>query len=93
MARLLLSLIFIIGTCNGDPLAPSGAAQGVPWADYAGGVQSHIDTLKAQRDCAGLQSEFNNADANNAATMSRTGHNNAEMMKYIDSAMSQVGCY
>ena len=49
--------------------------------------------MGAAKDCTGLQSEFDAADANNAATKARTGHNNAELMGYIDDLMRKVGCY
>lgn len=52
-----------------------------------------IDALASSKDCDGLQAEFNTADANGAATMSRTGHNNALLMGYIDSKMRAAGCY
>jgi hypothetical protein len=73
--------------------SPSGgsAGGGVQWDDYAPGMQSRIDGLAT--DCDALQQEFDNADANNAATMSRTGHNNAELMKYIDAKLRTAGCY
>lgn len=66
---------------------------GVPWEDYSPSVRADIDALAAAGDCAGLQQQFDTADANNDATMARTGHNNVELMKYIDGKMSDAGCY
>lgn len=65
----------------------------VPWGDYDASVKARIDELGAESDCAGLQDEFDNADANNDATMNRTGHNNADLMGYIDEWMREAGCY
>ncbi len=74
-------------------LACSGADGGVPWNDYASSLKSTIDSLADAGDCSGLQSQFDAADANNDATMSRTGHNNAELMKYIDGKLRAADCY
>lgn len=65
----------------------------VPWADYASDLRGRIDALAAAKDCTGLQSEFDIADANNDATMARVGHNNADLMGYIDGVMRAAGCY
>lgn len=65
----------------------------VPWADYDPSVKARIDSASATRDCTTLQSEFDTADANNAATLRRTGHNNAALMNYIDDAMKSADCY
>lgn len=75
------------------PADPGGQSSGVQWQDYNPSLQSQLDQLRAAKDCAGLQSQFDTADANNAATMSRTGHNNAQLMGYIDTAMRSAGCY
>jgi hypothetical protein len=44
-------------------------------------------------DCSGLQAQFDISYSNNDATMSRTGHNNADLMSYTDEAMQIAGCY
>ena len=76
-----------------DAPAAGGGDGGVPWSDYAGDLRGRIDGLAASKDCSGLQQQFDNADANNAATMTRTGHNNATLMGYIDDKMRAAGCY
>ena len=81
-----VSLLFTVVTACSDK-------SGVQWDDYAPGVQQRIDAMGAAKDCTGLQSEFDAADANKAATKARTGHNNAELMGYIDDLMRKVGCY
>lgn len=65
----------------------------MPWADYAPSLQARIDALGTSRDCAGLQDEFDTADANNEATFNRTGHDNAELIGYIDDTMENASCY
>lgn len=81
----VLVITIVVGAC-------SGPAAGVPWGDYAPAVRQGIDAAAAAKDCATLQTAFNNADANGAATMTRTGHNNAELMKYIDTQLKAAGC-
>lgn len=65
----------------------------VPWEDYDASVKLTIDELADQSDCEGLQEQFDIADANNEATMSRTGHNNAQLMAYIDQKLQASSCY
>lgn len=65
----------------------------VPWSDYAPSVRTTIDSLAASKDCAGLQKQFDTADANSDATTARTGHSNAKLMEYIDAALKTAGCY
>jgi hypothetical protein len=79
------------GSPSSGPQAP--AVQGVQWRDYAGDLQSRIDGLAARKDCGGLQREFDIADAKSAETRQRTGHNNAELMEYLDNKMRGAGCY
>lgn len=70
--------------------APSASMFG---SKYSVTVQERIDTMADHRDCAGLQDEFDIADANDAATRNRTGSGTADLMGYIDDAMRRVGCY
>jgi hypothetical protein len=44
-------------------------------------------------DCAGLQAEFDVADANDAAQRDRVGDGNADLMQYIDDKLEAAGCY
>jgi hypothetical protein len=81
-------------TCGGPPAAPPAQQGGdVEWGDYVSSLKGRLDALAQTKDCAGLQTEFNTADANNAATMNRVGHNNAKLMAYIDAQMKASGCY
>jgi len=82
-----VALVVVIGCSQ-----PSGGPS-VPWADYAPTLQKDLDALGVAKDCPALQQQFDNADANNDATMTRTGHNNADLMAYIDALMRKAGCY
>jgi hypothetical protein len=64
---------------------PAGGS--VPWEDYEPGLKARIDT---ETDPAILQQLFDTADANNEATMARTGHNNADLMAYINNRLTVV---
>lgn len=89
--RLVLVALLVVGCKGGGATAAPAAA--VPWSDYAPSLQGSIDALTAAKNCPELQAQFDNADANNKATLSRTGHNNADLMGYIDAAMKKAGCY
>ncbi len=65
----------------------------VPWQDYAPEVKIRLDEMMEANDCSGLQAQFDISYSNNDATMSRTGHNNADLMSYTDEAMQIAGCY
>lgn len=65
----------------------------VPWQDYAPEVKIRLDEMMEAKDCSGLQAQFDISYSNNDATMSRTGHNNADLMRYTDEAMQIAGCY
>ena len=64
----------------------------VDWENHAPSVKTRIDALAAARDCAGLQLEFDTAEANSDAQYERTGDNNADLMGYIDARMAAAGC-
>ena len=67
---------------------------GVDWENYAPAVRRRIDGLAKAKDCAGLQEQFDLAEANNDAQRERTGDGNADLMGYIDEAMSgPADCY
>lgn len=63
------------------------------WNNYSSDVKLRIHKLIENKDCKGLQNEFNIADKNNQAQMNRTGRNNAELMDFIDNNMKKLGCY
>lgn len=65
----------------------------VPWRHYAPAVKLRIDRMEQRGNCAGLQKEFDTADANSDLMMDRRGHSNAALMGYIDEALQAAGCY
>lgn len=69
------------------------SSNGVEWKNYAPDLQSRIDALASAKDCASLQEQFDNADANDDAQRSRTGSGNADLMGYIDDALKSADCY
>src|SRR5215212_268890 len=100
MRTARLALFALALAACGQPSLPSGAATpqppvgpAVPWSDYTAGLQSRIDSLAASKNCAGLQAEFDTANANNTITINRTGHGNADLMGYIDAKLRAAGCY
>lgn len=95
LSALVVSGLLLSGcgsTSTTDPPGTSSRAA-VPWEDYAGGLKSRIDGLADSKDCGALQREFDNADANSAATATRTDHDNVRLMQYIDEAIRLAGCY
>ena len=82
------ALVLLLTGCNSS----SATSSSVPWNDYSSSVKTTIDAATAAKDCAGLQAQFDNADANNEATKARTGHNNADLMAYIEDARKSIGC-
>src|SRR5688500_4948212 len=78
---------------NGSPGTGSANAPALPWNDYAPDMHVPIDAAAAAKECASVQGDCDTADANNAATLERTGHNNAALMAYIDAALRAAGCY
>lgn len=76
-----------------EPTPAEPVRSQVPWEDYDATVKTRIDDATEAGDCVLLQAEFDTADANNAATMNRTGHNNADLMVYIGEALELAGCY
>jgi hypothetical protein len=65
----------------------------VNWDNYSPAVKSLIAELIDAQDCEGLQTQFDNADANNTAQLNRTGESNAELMSLLDGEMRDIGCY
>ena len=76
-----------------SPGPGSGSGGTSWWSKYDSSVKSRIDNLAAAGDCAGLQAEFDIADANDDATRDRTGSGTADLMGYIDDKMRAAACY
>jgi hypothetical protein len=65
----------------------------VPWGNYAPNVRVVIDDAYAAQDCQTLQQQFDSAFANNDAQRTRTGEGNDDLLRYLDEALKQAGCY
>ena len=63
------------------------------WDNYDASVKERIDSLTDEIDCAGLQREFDTAEANSDMQRARTGDGNADLMAYVDEQMEAAGCY
>lgn len=61
----------------------AAVAVGCAEPDIHPALKSVVDRLEAERDCAGLQQQFDAADA-----ADETGE-----LKYIDDALRDAGCY
>jgi len=85
------------GDSDGGSSDSTGAltesSSGVDWENYAPEVKTRIDSLAASGDCDALQREFDTADANDDLQRDRVGEGNADLMRYIDDKMADVGCY
>ena len=92
-ARSLVLAAIVLAGCGTPSGANGGGTSSVQWKDYAANLQAQLDASANAKDCAALQKQFNAADANSQATVSRTGHNNADLMAYIDGKMRGAGCY
>lgn len=65
----------------------------VKWENYSPTVKEYIGELIDTRNCSELQTQFDNADANNAAQQNRTGDSNSALMSFLDEQMRELGCY
>ncbi len=79
-------------------LALAGCSSGtqwteVDWENHDPSVKIRIEQMASSRDCAGLQAEFDTAEANSDVQRARTGDGNADLMGYIDEKMASAGCY
>ncbi|RRQ46501.1 hypothetical protein [Chryseobacterium sp. SC28] len=63
------------------------------WDNYSLEVKERIHGLIRNKDCQGLQIEFETAYQNNEAQKRRTGRNNAELLDFIDNNMRKMDCY
>jgi hypothetical protein len=59
----------------------------VDWKNYPAGLKQRIDTMGDLGDCAGLQSQFNNAADTDAAQRARVGDGNGDLKIYIRQKM------
>lgn len=75
-----------------DPL-DSWKKYKVNWAEYGDGMQGLIKDTYNKKDCYTLQGFFDLAVQNNDEHASVFGHNNANLMHYIDELLRSANCY
>ena len=90
---VVVLLAIPLASCSTDGSAAVSRKVGVQWDDYPPSLQAKIDALATAKDCDALQVEFNQADAANLATQNRVGHNNFELLKYIDDKQRAANCF
>ena len=89
MKRIVVMLMLALTGCS---TGTEGTTE-VDWQNHDPSVKVRIEQMAASGDCAGLQAEFDTAEANGDAQRARTGEGNAERMGYIDEKMAGPGCY
>lgn len=80
---LIFGAMLILG-CGGSD---------VSWDDYDLGLRARIDSFANSGDCAGLILEYEIADANSADVLRRTGHDNTDLILYIQDKMVDAYCH
>lgn len=63
------------------------------WNEYDTIVRSRIDFMIIDKDCDGLQKEFNIASDNDYAQRHRTGSGNIDLMDFINRKLEEIDCY
>lgn len=89
MRRTLVALVLVASACGAGG-ASGGDGNSVDWKNYASGLRSRLNALAG--NCAALQTEFDNAYANDSAQRSRTGDGNADLMRFIQGLLDESGC-
>ena len=98
MKRLLMVVAVVMAfattACGGQTTATGSAASDavVQWQDYTSDLQSSIDQQADDKDCAGLLAQIDAAENSNDATIDRTGHDNAQLIRYVNAAIATAGC-
>ena len=85
LSLILLSFTFVSSCSDGQV--------SVNWNNYSPIVKERIKKMVSEKNCSGLQTEFDSADKNNEAQRRRTGEGNTDLMEYLDSKMREIGCY
>ena len=65
------------------------------WDEFGADVKTRIELLIFNKDCEGLQKEFNNADEN-IKRFHNAGSNSVKhtkLMDFVDEQMKEIGCY
>ena len=98
MKRLILSLILSISL-----ISPAYAASEtkssvskqwkINWKEYGSDLYPQLKRYEKYRNCQGLQNIFNLSVQDNKAHAKKYGHNNVNLMKYIDHLLRRAKCY
>lgn len=70
----------------------TGPTTQVDWENSAPSLKERIDFAAKEKDCASLQREFDNAEADNVAQRNRVGSGNGDLMDYIAEQMAAADC-
>lgn len=65
----------------------------VQWDSYDSIVKVRIDSLVKNKDCKGLQEEFDVSSDNSTNHFNKTGVSNLNLMDYLDYQLKSCGCY
>jgi len=65
----------------------------VPWVDYAPGLQPKLEALYVERNCPALDAEADAASRDSSTTLSRTGHDNAQLTAYLSELRRRAECH
>jgi outer membrane biogenesis lipoprotein LolB len=84
--------VLALGGCSTD-LTGGGGSYDVDWENYPSDLRVRIESAAASADCATLQAEFDNAEANDDAQRERVGDGNEDLMGYIDAQADEAGCH
>ena len=99
MKRLIsLTMIFSLlglNTAYGAGETKSSVAKKyrIIWSEYRSDIYTEIKTYEKNKNCNGLQYIFDLAVLNNKAHARQYGHNNANLMIYIDQVLRRAKCY
>ncbi len=86
-------MILLVGAATLVSCSDSNNGDGSDlWSAYSPVVRERIEGLETSGDCAGLQAEFDTAEANDQGQKQRTGRDNADLMGYLNGAMDRLGC-
>ena len=65
----------------------------INWSEYNPNLYNKIKIFEKNRNCRELQNLFDLAVINNKAHSRQYGHNNVNLMRYIDQVLRRAKCY
>ena len=91
--KLLGALVLAVTLAACSSTSTDESEPDVTWSEYGPGVQRRIDKATEAGNCRALQDEFDAADKNDDRHRAQFGTGNADLLDYLDAAMSDAGCY